>query len=278
MGITGTNIRLKKRIGKGIVCILLSLGIVLTSVDFTVLAQEGKVDVQEKSETVVSENIEENKETAEEGKLPEEEVSDGDISGSEGDNSEIGEEKDEGKNPEEEEIPEESENPDNGMDDESEKPEEDPVKEQEDDLEKESDVGHKDQEETVGDESVELVGEELAEDSGKCGDNLTWTLKDGTLTISGTGVMWDYDSSTNKSPSTWREAKNLILDRGITSIGSYAFYDCSGFTGGLTIPEGVIEIGMWAFSGCSGFTGGLTIPESVTSISAGVIAVVLRVS
>ena len=30
--------------------------------------------------------------------------------------------------------------------------------------------------------------------SGKCGDNLTWTLDgDGTLTISGTGKMWDSD-------------------------------------------------------------------------------------
>ena len=29
--------------------------------------------------------------------------------------------------------------------------------------------------------------------SGECGDNLTWTLDDqGTLTISGTGKMWDW--------------------------------------------------------------------------------------
>ena len=32
--------------------------------------------------------------------------------------------------------------------------------------------------------------------SGECGDNLTWTLDGGTLTISGTGDMtdWIYDS------------------------------------------------------------------------------------
>ena len=29
--------------------------------------------------------------------------------------------------------------------------------------------------------------------SGKCGDNLTWSLTDGTLTISGTGKMYDFD-------------------------------------------------------------------------------------
>ena len=32
-----------------------------------------------------------------------------------------------------------------------------------------------------------------AAESGTCGDNLTWTLEDGVLTISGTGEMWDYD-------------------------------------------------------------------------------------
>ncbi len=32
-----------------------------------------------------------------------------------------------------------------------------------------------------------------AAESGKCGDNLTWTLNDeGTLTISGTGGMYGY--------------------------------------------------------------------------------------
>ena len=33
-----------------------------------------------------------------------------------------------------------------------------------------------------------------AENSGNCGDSLTWTLDDeGSLTISGTGRMYDYD-------------------------------------------------------------------------------------
>ena len=35
--------------------------------------------------------------------------------------------------------------------------------------------------------------------SGECGDSLTWTLTDDkVLTISGTGPMWDYDSTTPK--------------------------------------------------------------------------------
>lgn len=32
--------------------------------------------------------------------------------------------------------------------------------------------------------------------SGTCGDNLTWTLTDGTLTIGGSGAMADYDYRT----------------------------------------------------------------------------------
>ena len=31
--------------------------------------------------------------------------------------------------------------------------------------------------------------------SGKCGENVKWSLKNGVLTISGTGKMTDYDHS-----------------------------------------------------------------------------------
>ena len=104
--------------------------------------------------------------------------------------------------------------------------------------------------------------------NGKCGDNLYWYVDDeNTLTIFGTGAMYDYGSS-NKAP--WRSLNpaptSLVLEEGITSIGNYAFYLCSGFKGSLTIPNSVTNIGNYAFYDCEGFKGSLTIPNSVTSI------------
>ena len=60
----------------------------------------------------------------------------------------------------------------------------------------------------------------------------------------------------------------IVIPEGVTSIGSYAFYNCKSLTE-ITIPEGVTSIGMYAFSGCSSLTE-ITIPEGVTSISSSV--------
>ena len=57
---------------------------------------------------------------------------------------------------------------------------------------------------------------------------------------------------------------SVTIPKGVTSIGEYAFYGCSGLIS-VTIPESVTSIGDGAFSGCSGLTS-VTIPESVTSI------------
>ena len=69
------------------------------------------------------------------------------------------------------------------------------------------------------------------------------------------------------------ESKTLILgcqnsvipdDGSVTSIGSNAFYNCSGLTR-ITIPDSVTSIGDHAFYNCDGLTS-ITIPDSVTSI------------
>lgn len=57
---------------------------------------------------------------------------------------------------------------------------------------------------------------------------------------------------------------DVIIPSGVISIGSYAFYKCSGLTS-VTIPSSVTSIGSYAFCKCSGLTS-VTIPYSVTSI------------
>ena len=57
---------------------------------------------------------------------------------------------------------------------------------------------------------------------------------------------------------------SVTIGNSVTSIGSYAFEYCSGLTS-VTIGNSVTSIDGFAFSGCSGLTS-VTIPNSVTSI------------
>ena len=97
-------------------------------------------------------------------------------------------------------------------------------------------------------------------------DNLTWKLDaNGTLTISGTGAMKDYDYDSNPSPVyNNSDVKKIVIEDGVTSIGNFAFHSCSSLPS-ITIPDSVTSIGDSAFSDCNSLTS-ITIPDSVTSI------------
>ena len=110
---------------------------------------------------------------------------------------------------------------------------------------------------------VKLDDPSAEEDSGKDG-NITWRLtKDGTLYISGQGDMPDY--GWDKIPP-WRDfsINKVVVQKGITGIGSFAFGDCSSLSS-IEIPEGVTSIGYSAFEYCSSLSS-IKIPEGVTSI------------
>ena len=104
--------------------------------------------------------------------------------------------------------------------------------------------------------------------SGTCGDNLTWTFTtaDSTLTISGTGNMYDYTSHYMNQPwsNCYRYIKKISLQNGVTSIGDHAFEFCSALTQ-VNIGNGVTSIGDDAFRYCSALTQ-VTIGNSVESI------------
>ena len=99
--------------------------------------------------------------------------------------------------------------------------------------------------------------------SGTTG-NLTWTLSGGTLTISGTGVMPDYATSTAPWNSYKSSITAAVVSEGVTSIGRAAFYFCNSLTS-VTIGSDVTSIGVGAFRGCNSLAS-ITIPSSVTSI------------
>ena len=107
---------------------------------------------------------------------------------------------------------------------------------------------------------------------GTCGDNLTWTLdSNGTLTISGTGEMYDYGNLFDRTTAPWEKyyssIKSAVINDGVTSIGEQAFWGCSSLTS-VTIPDSVTSIGAWTFNGCSSLTS-VTIGDGVTSIGDG---------
>ena len=98
--------------------------------------------------------------------------------------------------------------------------------------------------------------------TGKCGDNVTYSLdtSTGVLTISGTGNMRNNDSPFYNNSCV----KSVIIENGVTSIGDKAFEDCTSLTS-VTIPNSVTSIGWGAFYDCTSLTS-VTIGNSVTSI------------
>ena len=96
----------------------------------------------------------------------------------------------------------------------------------------------------------------LKETSGNCGttdheSDVVWRYDNGILTISGTGQMMYYGSalgSDNKYHSTapWSyldsEIQKVIVEDGVTYIGSYAFAYCTALTS-VSLPASVIALG-----------------------------------
>ncbi|MDO4199422.1 MAG: leucine-rich repeat protein [Clostridia bacterium] len=126
------------------------------------------------------------------------------------------------------------------------------------------------------------------ESPNQCGEDVYWDLSgDGTLTISGTGDMFDYGEGNTPWYNDKESIKKVVIEEGVTSTGDGAFYWSSNLTdvtlpstlqrigngafedcrnlNDVELPEGVTEIGKRAFFNCESFTS-IKIPAGVTRI------------
>ncbi|MBQ3523160.1 MAG: leucine-rich repeat domain-containing protein [Clostridia bacterium] len=120
-------------------------------------------------------------------------------------------------------------------------------------------------------ENIVFCADQMLLPSGACGDNLTWSynMLTGVLRISGAGDMYNYGthhlSLTNTPWSTFlNDIKEVVIEDGVTSIGTYAFYGCSNLSD-VKIGDGVTTIGERAFEYCRGLNT-VTIGNGVTTI------------
>ena len=137
------------------------------------------------------------------------------------------------------------------------------------------------------------IGASAAGTSGKCGPSAYWSFDSstGTLTISGSGAMNDYEygdypwmdyrdsiqtivigdqiTQIGRNAFPWTACSTIQFGKSVRSIGAEAFSGCRNLNGDLTLPDSVQIVGNDAFSECTGLTGTLTLGSSLQTIGAG---------
>jgi len=124
--------------------------------------------------------------------------------------------------------------------------------------------------------------------SGKCGDNLTYSLNldTGALSITGSGMMnssqsWSAYATSIRTVEIGENVasigsdafagctrlESISIPANVSSIGSSAFYNCTTLKR-VEIPHSVVRLGDYAFRGCVKLAA-LEIPDSVTSVGMG---------
>lgn len=117
---------------------------------------------------------------------------------------------------------------------------------------------------------IELMNEFEAEvqDYGICGLDVGYAYGEGILVIAGEGRMYDEDYY-SKEYIPWYRYKHLIkkiyIEDGVTSIGDYAFCECSNLTT-VDIADSVFFIGNNSFEGC-GQLSVINLPKGISVIA-----------
>jgi len=112
-------------------------------------------------------------------------------------------------------------------------------------------------------------------DSGMCGPDLYWNYRDNILTVSGSGVMYDFvkkASSSDQLEIPWKRYATAItravIEEGCESVGNYAF-SLSAALSEIVFPERSLKrIGNYAFSNSNKLIR-VVIPDSVESLGEG---------
>ena len=113
---------------------------------------------------------------------------------------------------------------------------------------------------------------------------LHWKVAAGTLTITGTGAMPDFDFPNGSLAPWWNykalgmikttiggikidadgNLKTVIIGEGVTNVSNYALF-CLPAATQVTLPDSVTSIGRYGIAMCSKLTG-MSIPKGVTGI------------
>ena len=96
-------------------------------------------------------------------------------------------------------------------------------------------------------------------ESGCCGEQISWSLADGTLTLSGSGRTDDFPDG-----APWQEYKEeitaVVLTGSVSYLGENAFADYDNITS-VSLGSSLQELGKRAFYSCDGLTE-LTLPST----------------
>lgn len=130
---------------------------------------------------------------------------------------------------------------------------------------------------TEGCEETVDIPENVADGKLTAGDNLTWNYDESTatLTISGNGPMYDFSWVYYDVPweNLQRPIKNIVIENGVTTIGSAAFANYDRFdnpysyTVTISIPDTVTKIGSSAFA--YSYIEEITLPKSIEVLEFG---------